>query len=78
METMEFVAKYIILPLCTIACTIGWHMIKKLESRMENIESRTILTEKDVIEIRTEIRKDIQYLAQDVREIKEILKSADR
>jgi hypothetical protein len=75
MEVFEFVAKYLILPLGTIICTMGWRMLKKQDERIDALEARTNNTEKNVIEIRTEIRKDIQYMAEDIKEIKQLLKS---
>lgn len=76
MEVLEFVAKYLILPLGTIICTMGWRMLKKQDERIGTLESRTTDTEKNVIEIKTEIRKDIQYMAEDIKEIKQLLKSS--
>jgi len=75
MEIFEFIARYIVLPLSTIICTMGWWMIRKLDERLDILESRTNNTEKEVIEIRTELRKDIQYMAEDIKEIKDLLKS---
>lgn len=75
MEVFEFVAKYLVLPLGTIICTMGWRMLKKQDERIDALEARTNNTEKNVIEIRTEIRKDIQYMAEDIKEIKQLLKS---
>lgn len=75
MDVLEFIAKYLILPLGTIICSMGWYMIKKQNDRIDVLEERTNDTEKNVIEIRTEIRKDIQYMAEDIKEIKELLKA---
>jgi hypothetical protein len=75
MEVLEFIAKYLVLPLGTIICTMGWRMIKKQDERIDSLEKRTNNTEKNVIEIKTEIRKDIQYMAEDIKEIKQLLKS---
>lgn len=75
MDLLEFLTRYVVLPLCTIIATIGWFMLKKQDSRIDNLENRTMSTEKDVIEIKTEIRKDIQYMAEDIKDIKELLKS---
>jgi uncharacterized coiled-coil protein SlyX len=75
METVEFIAKYLILPLISIICTVVWRMYKKLDTRMDKLENRATNNEKEIIEIRTELRKDIQYMAEDVKEIKELLKS---
>jgi len=73
-DVMEFVAKYVLLPLGTIICTMGWRMLKKQDDRIEALESRTNDTEKNIIEIRTETRIYIQNMAEDIKEIKEILK----
>jgi hypothetical protein len=54
---------------------MGWRMIKKQDERIDSLEKRTNNTEKNVIEIKTEIRKDIQYMAEDIKEIKQLLKS---
>lgn len=75
MEFTEFIAKYLLLPLGTIICSMGWYMIKKQNERIESLEKRTNETEKSVIEIKTEIRKDIQYMAEGIKDIKELLKT---
>ncbi len=75
MDTLEFITRYLILPLSTVVCSMGWYMIKKQNDRIDAVEIRTNDTEKNVIEIRTEIRKDIQYMAEDIKDIKELLKS---
>lgn len=70
---LDFVAKYILLPVVSALGTLAWRMHIRMDERMTVLETRTNSTEKDLIEVRTEIRKDIQYLAQDVKEIKELL-----
>ena len=70
---VEFFIRYLLAPLFTALLAGLWYMVKKQDGRIDELVNRTTVTEKDVIEIRTEIRKDIQYLAQDVKEIKDIL-----
>jgi hypothetical protein len=74
---IEFTAKYVMLPLCTIVCTLGWYMFKKQDERMDALEKKVTSTEKEVIELRMEIRKDIQYIASDIKDIKQMLKNND-
>lgn len=70
---VDFFIRYIIVPLFSAIIAGMWYMIKRQDNKIDELANRTTNTEKDVIEIRTEIRKDIQYLAQDVKEIKDIL-----
>ncbi len=70
---LDTIIRFIVTPLLTIACTVVWFMIKKLDGRVDNLEQSSFNIEKDVIEIKTEIRKDIQYLSKDVKEIKDML-----
>ena len=72
---LEFVTKYVVAPLCTVVCSLGWHMFKKQDERMKCLESKMHETEKTVLELKTEIRKDIQYIASDIKDIKQLLKS---
>ncbi len=74
MDVMEFVARYLVLPLGTIICTMGWRMLKKQDERLDALEHRTNDTEKNVIEVRTETRIYIQNMVEDLKEIKDILK----
>jgi hypothetical protein len=48
MEVLEFIAKYLVLPLGTIICTMGWRMIKKQDERIDSLEKRTNNTDKNV------------------------------
>jgi hypothetical protein len=73
MEALEFTAKYVIIPLITVIITVVWRMYKKLELRMDKLETRTNLNEKDVLEIRIATRKDIEYIKESIDDIKEIL-----
>lgn len=75
MDILEFVAKYLVLPLGTIICTLGWKMLKKQDERLDALETRSNDTEKNIIEIKTETRIYIQNMAEDIKEIKELLKS---
>lgn len=70
---VDFFLHYIIVPLFSAVIAGLWYMIKRQDSKIDELANRTTDSEKDIIEIRTEIRKDIQYLAQDVREIKDML-----
>ena len=70
---VDFFIRYILVPLFSALIAGMWYMIKRQDNKIDALEKRTIDSEKDIIEIRTEIRKDIQYLAQDVKEIKDIL-----
>ncbi len=75
MDVIEFITRYLILPLAMGICTMGWFMFRKQDRRLDVLENRTNDTEKEVIEMRTELRKDIQYMAEDVKDIKELLKA---
>lgn len=75
MDALEFIAKYLVLPVGTLICTVGWYMLKKQNERIEELETRTSVTEKTLIEIKVELRKDIQYMAEDIKEIKQLLKT---
>lgn len=70
---VDFFIRYVIVPLFSAIVAGMWYMIKRQDNKIDALENRTVEAEKDIIEIRTEIRKDIQYLAQDVKEIKDIL-----
>ena len=59
-----------------LAFTIGtpisiiiWHLYKKLEGRMEQLEKRTNDNEKTLIELRT----DFKYIREDIADIKTML-----
>lgn len=70
---VDFILRYVIVPLFSALIWGLWYMIQRQDRKITELEDRTIDAEKDIIEIRTEIRKDIQYLAQDVKEIKDML-----
>lgn len=70
---LDTLLRYVAFPLLTAICTVGWFMFKKHDARIDKIENSVFSTEKEVIEIRTAIRKDIQYLSQDVKEIKDMI-----
>ncbi len=73
--TLEVFFKYILLPLLTAICTMGWHMMKKQDTRIDHLEARTSETEKAIIEIKTEFK----FISRDIKEIKDILiKLSDR
>lgn len=69
MDIVIEIIKYGILPLLTGVCAVGWHMYKKIEARMENLESRTNDVERTLIEIKTAF----SYVSRDIQEIKEML-----
>ncbi len=73
MEVVEPIIRYLLLPLATIICTVLWRMYTKLEKRMDSIENRTQITEKELIEIKIATRKDIEYIKESIDDIKEIL-----
>ncbi len=73
MEVVEPIIRYLLLPLATIICTVLWRMYIKLETRMDKLENRTQITEKELIEIKIATRKDIEYIKESIDDIKEIL-----
>lgn len=75
MEFVEIIIRYAIYPLLLIICHMGWHMYKKLDSRVDATENRVNENEKDIIEIKTEFQTDIKYMSRDIKEIKELLKT---
>ncbi len=68
-ELLTTFFKYGLLPLLTALCTVGWNMVKKQDTRLDNLEQRTSETEKAIIEIKTEFK----FISRDIKEIKDIL-----
>ena len=70
MDFSEILIRYILLPLLTAICTMGWYMFKKHDSRLEHLENRTNESEKTQVQINTAFK----YLSQDLQEIKDLIK----
>lgn len=78
MEPVELLIKYGIYPLLALLCKLAYDMYKKLEIKIDNIEKRTNITEKEVIELRITTKKDIEHIKEGVDTIKRILTKNER
>ena len=67
---IQLILQYALAPVAAM----GWYMLKKQESRVEDVEYRTNAAEKSLIELKAEVQSDIKYMSRDIKEIKEMLR----
>jgi hypothetical protein len=69
----EFLMRYVIFPLITALTGLGWWMFKKQAKELDEVKSRTNQTEKDIVRIMQRADTEFQYMARDIKDIKQLV-----
>lgn len=69
----EFLLKYVISPLIVGLATLGYGMFKKQQKELDETKERVSQAEKDVVRIVQRADTEFQYMARDLKEIKELV-----
>ena len=72
-SVVEFLSKYVIIPLVTGIASLGWYVVKKQNDRLDTLKAEVDNMKQEIAEIKTEIKTEFKYISRDIKEVKELL-----